>query len=47
MFNFQVKDANLPTGSFFVVIPVTDAEMVTMKELLRARHVALALNPRT
>lgn len=39
MFNFNVKDAEIrPNGSLFVVIPVTEAEMTTMKELLRVRH---------
>lgn len=33
MFNFQVKDGNIPSGQFFIVVPVTAGEMVVIKSI--------------
>ena len=40
MFNFQVKEASIPNGQFFITVPLTAGEMVVLKSLANVRSCA-------
>ena len=37
MFNFQVKDVSIPSGQFFITVPLTAGEMFVLKNLANVR----------